>query len=173
MERDIRKLFENESLDKKLPKHHREEFYAKLNTTSISKTKKTSFLVKIAISAVVLVMISGYFFINKTEKNTQTTLFAEMQKVEKEYLKNIDKEWNNFLELTNDKKLINKYEEKLNLLEKQYKKWSLKFNKEPNNIEVLESLITNLQERLRTLKEIQEHIKSLDQKNKSYETIVI
>ena len=88
-------------------------------------------------------------------------------------MQNIKTEWNSFVKLTDDKNLIKKYKEKLSALDIDYKEITKQFKIAPNNISVLEKLISNLQTRLRFLKDIQNHIKNLNQKNISYETITI
>lgn len=172
MKRDIRELFKEDELEKELPENHRIEFLEKLKATN--EKKKFSFKKILGYVASVVVLISVYLFLPKNkidEKNQQ--LLLHVQQIETEYLKNINTEWNNFLELTNDEKLIEKYDEKLKELSADYKVLSSKLNENPNDINVLEALISNLQKRLQTLKDIQEHIKSLKQKKVTYETIVI
>ena len=97
----------------------------------------------------------------------------QVAQIEKEYLKSIDNEWQGFVKVTNDQNLVGRYEEKLSSLGDNYKKVSGEFKKDPNNILILESLIENLQRRLQLLKNIRQHIQELNQKNKSYETIII
>ena len=172
MKRDIRELFKEEEFEKKLPENHRAEFLGKLKSTSVKK--KNPIKKMIGLVASVIVLISVYLFLsdNKIEEKDQQ-LLLHVQQIETEYLKNINTEWNNFLELTDDEKLIEKYDEKLKGLSADYKVLSSKLNEKPNDINVLEALISNLQKRLQTLKDIQEHIKSLKQKKVTYETIVI
>lgn len=172
MKRDIRALFKEDEFEKKLPENHRAEFLGKLKVTS--GKKKNPFKKIIGLVASVVVLISVYLFLpsDKVEGKDQQ-LLLHVQQIETEYLKNINTEWNNFLELTNDEKLITKYDEKLRKLSGDYKILSSKFNENPNDINVLEALISNLQKRLQKLKDIQEHIKSLKQKKVTYETIVI
>ncbi|WP_442264663.1 CHASE3 domain-containing protein [Tenacibaculum sp. ZS6-P6] len=172
MKRDIRELFKEDELEKELPENHRIEFLEKLKVTN--EKRKFPFKKIIGFVASLVVLISVYLFLPKNkidEKNQQ--LLLHVQQIETEYLKNINTEWNNFLELTNDEKLIEKYDEKLKELSADYKVLSSKLNENPNDINVLEALISNLQKRLQTLKDIQEHIKSLKQKKVTYETIVI
>ncbi|WP_299676723.1 hypothetical protein [uncultured Tenacibaculum sp.] len=172
MKRDIRELFKEDEFEKELPENHRIEFLEKLKATN--EKKKFPFKKIVGYVASVVVLISVYLFLPKNkidEKNQQ--LLLHVQQIETEYLKNINTEWNNFLELTNDEKLIEKYDEKLKELSADYKVLSSKLNEKPNDINVLEALISNLQKRLQTLKDIQEHIKSLKQKKVTYETIVI
>lgn len=173
MKQDIRELFKNEEFSKKkLPESHKEEFLEKLKKIENKKPQKnkgTSFL-KIAAIVVLLLSVGVYF---QNVNNQKTTLEAQIEQIEEEYLKNIKNEWNAFVKNTNDQNLIKRYEEKLSKLDISYKEVSKQFKKAPNNISILEELIKNLQRRLELLKSIQQHIKELNQKNKSYETIII
>lgn len=173
MDRDIRQLFKEDDFPiKKMPKNHRELFLKKLKKTSSSKRLNTTFFLKI-VASLVFVFVFGKYVFNKEEKPKKQTLLVQVKQIEKKYLKNIEEEWQKFLSLTNDEKLISNYRERLNMLNESYQQLSKQFEANPNNISLLEELIDNLQRRLKTLKEIQSHIKILNQKNKSYEAIVI
>lgn len=171
MKRDVRDLFKDELEKKQLPESHRADFLMKLEKVPEKKPKKNI----VGYVATVLILISGCFFFMHEGKQEvkEPTLLQQVQQIEQEYLKSIDKEWEQFLELTDDERLISKYEEKLDRLANDYQELTKRFSEQPNNINVLEELISNLQRRLQTLKDIQEHIKSLNQKNTVYETIVI
>ncbi|WP_405563721.1 hypothetical protein [Polaribacter sp. Asnod6-C07] len=175
MEHDIRDLFqENDDFKKDLPKSHREDFIKKLNKNNTPKPKwKFGTTYKIAAS-VALILSLMYFFSIKTDDIDNTNSFEnQFSKIEKDYLKNIDKEWKQFKKITTDTLLIRKYEEKLNNFNDDYKKITNQLKEFPNDINLLESLITNLQRRLQLIKEINEHIKELNPKNTSNETIYI
>lgn len=176
MKQDIRELFKNNEFPKKkLPSSHKEEFLEKLKNSEVVKPEKRrmNFLLKVA-SSIVLLFSVGYFVQNSMDLETQNTaLEIQVEQIEKEYLKNIEKEWKAFVKNTDDQNLIKKYEEKLRKLDVSYKEVSKQFKENSENISVLESLIENLQRRLQLLKDIQEHIKELNQKKKNYETIVI
>ncbi|MFY0628810.1 MAG: hypothetical protein JXR05_00435 [Flavobacteriaceae bacterium] len=173
MKQDIRDLFKNEELSKKkLPESHKEEFLEKLQKIKNKppqRKKRVSFL-RIAAFVVLLFSIGAYF---QYGKNQKPSLEAQVEQIEKEYLKNIEKEWNAFVKNTDDQNLIDRYEQKLTSLDTSYKEISKQFKKATNNISILEELIKNLQRRLELLKNIQQHIQELNQKNKSYETIII
>ncbi|WP_299626296.1 hypothetical protein [uncultured Tenacibaculum sp.] len=173
MKRDIRELFKEEEFEKELPENHKAEFLGKLKETS--RKKKNPFKKMIGLVASVIVLISVYYLFlpdNKIEEKDQQ-LLLHVQQIETEYLKNINTEWNNFLELTDDEKLIKKYDDKLKKLSESYKVILSRFNKNPNDINTLEDLISNLQKRLQALKDIQAHIKNLKQKKVTHETIII
>ncbi len=175
MERDIRDLFqENDDFKKDLPKSHREDFIKKLNKNNTQKPKwKFGFAYKI-VAFVALILSLMYFFSIKTDDIDNTNSFEnQFSKIENDYLKNIDKEWKQFTEITKDTLLIKKYEEKLNDFNDDYKKIINQLKEFPNDINLLESLINNLQRRLQLIKEINEHIKELNQKNTSNETIYL
>lgn len=177
MKQDIRELFKEDDFEgKKLPKNHKEEFAEKLKNSNLDKPKKfkLGFIFK-AVATVALVLSLGYYALNKNVApvNKLTPLELQVQQIEKEYLQEIDNEWNNFLKVTNDQKLIKKYREKLDNLDSNYKKLSKSFKESPNNITVLENLIKNLQTRLQLLKDIQNHIQTLNTQQKTYETIIL
>lgn len=175
MKRDIRKLFKDqETNNKELPNLHRSEFLQKLENSKITpKKNKPFFLLKI-VATIALIFSVGYTVFNAKESTQkQPLLVTQIQQLEREYVRNIDVEWNNFLQLTNDEKLINYYEKKLKVLSTEYEEIVIQFKEEPNNILVLEKLISNLTIRLETLKEIQNHLKNLTPKNQRHETIVI
>ena len=173
MKRDIREIFNNDELPKKkLPDFHKDEFLEKLEVFNKKESSKPAFKIwKIAVSIALIFSVGYYLMDLKTENNS--TLFAQVKQIEKEYLQNIDAEWNTFVKQTTDKKLIEKYKEKLLSLDINYKEVSVQFEKNPNSINILESLINNLQSRLQLIKDIKEHLKELNQKNTSNETIYL
>jgi hypothetical protein len=177
MEHDIRDLFsKNEESKKELPKNHREEFLKKLNTQTKKRRKiKPFFFLKIA-SSIALIICCTYFYYGATsdvQKTAKTQIQIQVEMFEKEYLTNIDKEWNSFIEEANDTVLVKRYQEKLKESDIEYQKITANFKEHPSSIHVLQSLIYNLQQRLELIKDIQEHIKELNQKNTSNETIYI
>ncbi|ARV15892.1 hypothetical protein [Polaribacter sp. SA4-12] len=174
MEHDIRDLFKNKEYPiKKIPKEHRKDFITKLNGVKNSKNKKSPYyFLKIAAS-ILLILFCGYFYQNTYSKPTKTAFEIQFEGIENEYLININKEWNSFIEVANDTILIRKYKEKLKDSNTDYKKITTQLKELPNNINVLESLIDNLQRRLQLIKDIKEHINELNQKKTSNETIYI
>ena len=173
MKRDIRKIFNTDEFPKKkLPDFHEDEFLKKLETLNKMKKPKPTFKIwKVAVS-IALVFSVGYYLLDvKTE--TDSTFITKIEQVEKEYLQNIEAEWYTFVKLTSDKKLIEKYKEKLLTLDMNYQEISKQFKEYPKNINILESLISNLQNRLQLIKDIKEHLKELNQKNTSNETIYL
>ncbi|WP_298882729.1 hypothetical protein [uncultured Polaribacter sp.] len=174
MKHDIRDLFDKEKLIKKeLPNSHRKEFINKLQNTAKEKTSKKKFYF-LKVASVLILMIVGvsiYFTFSKNEKSN--SILAQVDKIEKEYIVNINKEWNQFIEITDDTKLVNKYQNKLNQLKSDYKKITRNLQENPDDVFVLESLISNLQQRLELIKNIKEHINELNQNKKSNETIYI
>lgn len=173
MKRDIRKIFNTDEFSKKkLPDFHEDEFLEKLEILNKKKNLKPNFKTwKVAVSIVFIFSVGYYLLDVKTE--TDSTFITEIKQIENEYLQNIEAEWNNFVKLTSDKKLIEKYKEKLLNLDLNYQEVSEQFKENPNNINILESLINNLQNRLQLIKDIKQHLKELNQKNTSNETIYL
>ncbi|TXD53484.1 MULTISPECIES: hypothetical protein [unclassified Polaribacter] len=177
MEHNIRDLFvKNEENKKELPKNHREEFLEKLNTQTSKKKKiRFFFFLKIA-SSILFTICCTYFYFGTTsdvQKKSKTQAQIQMEIFEKEYLTNIDKEWNSFMKIATDTVLIKRYKKKLKESDLNYQKLVKNFKEHPNNSNVLESLIQNLQQRLELIKGIEAHIKELNQKNTSNETIYL
>lgn len=177
MEHDIRDLFKKDDFEKKkLPNSHTKEFIQKLEDTTFIKQKKTIFsMYKIA--GIFLLMIVGftiYFNFLQEDKHLENkSIIVQIKNIEQEYIKNIDKEWQQFIKITNDTFLINKYHKKLKNSASEYKILTLELEENPNNIQILENLIQNLQQRLQLLKDIQEHINELNIKSTTYETIYL
>ncbi|MET2986409.1 hypothetical protein [Aureibaculum conchae] len=177
MKRDIRELFRGEDLDsKKLPPNHRIEFTEKLKFSKTEKPKKGNLGIFLKFAAsFVLIIAAGYYIMNQKSSKIKgpTPLELQVQQIEQDYLREIDNEWQNFVKIAYDQKLIDRYKEKLNNLDNNYKEISKSFNESPNNITVLEGLIGNLQTRLQLLKNIQNHIKILNEKQRTNETIIL
>ncbi|MCK0110191.1 hypothetical protein MWU58_12860 [Flavobacteriaceae bacterium S0825] len=178
MEQDIRKLFKTEmEADKKLPVSHRDEFQKKLKDYKLKRSQKNSIqsVFKYA-AAIILFVALGYVSLNKLTQESiikESALELQIKEVEQQYLENIEKEWQSFKALTDDKKLVERYKKELDDLNRDYQFISEQFKADSNNILIIESIVKNLQTRLRLLKDIQEHIKLLNQKNGYYETIQI
>ena len=174
MEHNIKELFKVDDFPKKeIPKNHRNDF---LNKLELQHKKQNGFqrknIFKIAVSVVTLLFCTLYYF-NTNKEISKTTLQIQVAEIEKEYLTNIDKEWENFIEVAEDSILVSKYKIKMHDFDKDYQKITNQLEKTPNNINVLEALISNLQRRLELIKNIKEHIKELNQKNTNNETIFI
>lgn len=170
MKQDIRNLFNEEEDLKSLPQNHRTEFLEKLQ----SQSKKEPSFSWLKIAAVLLVALTIGFSIFNTEVEEEkiSPLVAQIEAVEAEYLKDIDREWDNFIALAEDENLIKRFQNKLEDLDKDYREISKQFKSDTNNIIVIESLVENLQTRLQLLKDIQKHIKILNQKNELHENTI-
>jgi hypothetical protein len=173
MEHDIRDLFKNETnTKKKIPKNNREEFITKLAVLNPKKRTKKLAILKIAAS--ILLLFSCIYLYQKENLKVEKSAFEiQVEKIEKDYINNIDKEWKGFLAIAKDTVLIQKYEVKLKESDTEYSRITKQLKKNPNNVNILESLIENLQRRLQLIKDIKEHMKELNQKNKSNETIYL
>jgi hypothetical protein len=171
MKQDIRNLFRDEEASgKQLPDNHRQEFYDQLKASRPRRESKlnTNYLIKVA--ALIVVFLGLTFTVFKTIDNTPTQIVesssmeTQIEAIEKEYLASIDVEWQKFLVVANDERLVSRYKDKLDDLDADYKEISKQFKTDTNNILVIESLVVNLQTRLQLLKDIQEHINVLNQK---------
>jgi peptidoglycan hydrolase CwlO-like protein len=174
MERDIRDLFSKDDVDKKdIPKNHREDFIKKLGEHQPEKEPKKTYIFLKIVASFLLIIMCVYFYQNTDVSPSKTAVEIQMQAIEKDYLSSINKEWNSFKKIATDTILIKKYEEKLKESKVDYQKITKQLKELPNNINVLQSLIDNLQRRLQLIKDIKEHINELNQKNTSNETIYI
>ena len=180
MKQDLKALFKGSLLkEKELPMNHREEFISKLTKKSVRKSKKWNsfYITNIAASFLILCTVGFAFLYQNTKSQSEITnkinLQTQIKEIEVDYLKNIENEWNNFLALSKDQKLIDRFEQKLEELNLDYQEISLKYKKSPDNILIIEDLISNLSTRLQLLKDIQEHIIILNQTNAIHETINI
>jgi hypothetical protein len=177
MKRDIREIFKNEQLPKKkLLSFHEDEFLGKLNKSTKKEQPKPFFQVFKIAASIVLMLSVGYYFLNtgaEIKRDNQSTILVQVQQIEEEYLNNINEEWHGFIKVANDTVLVKKYKQKLKESEINYILITKKFKENPNSINILESLINNLQRRLQLVKDIKEHIKELNQKNTSNETIYL
>lgn len=180
MKQDIRGLFKKDDASgAQLPDNHREEFYDKLKASqSIGESKlNTSYVLKVA--AIVILGLAFTLVMYNSKENVsdqiveESSIEIQIDGIEKQYLASIDEEWQNFISIANDDKLVKRYKEKLDDLDNDYSEISSQFKADNNNIIVIEALVDNLKTRLQLLKDIQEHIKLLNQKTEVYETTSI
>jgi hypothetical protein len=171
MKRDIRELFKQEDELKTLPKNHRTEFFNKLQKEP-KKKSNTFFWLSIAAVAIIALSIGFNIFYYKPLKDEVSPMLVQIEAVEAEYLEDIEKEWKSFVAIADDKNLVARFKKRLDELDKDYQDISTKFKEDSNNILVIESLVENLQTRLQILKDIQEHIKILNQQNEQYENTI-
>lgn len=167
MKQDLRKIIKSDEFsDEKLhTSAYRQEFFEKLNSEKKHNPKKKSYKYFRNIAAVLLIFLSvGYFVISQNNEN-KNSLSTQIEDMEKEYLRNIDKEWKSFLLLTKDDNLVNKYKKRLADLNEEYLEISEHHKEDNNNILIVEAIIENLQTRLELLKDIQEHITILNTQN--------
>ena len=172
MRHDIRKLFEEEDENnvRELPANHREQFQLKLRE---NKPKaKHKFIFKVAISALLIIGTSIGIYNSQTKIIQNDPLVSQMNTIEKQYLKSIEKEWRQFTSATNDSTLIRRFEVKLEDLNQDHNNLSKLLKSNPENTVIIKSLIDNLQTRLKLLEDIQAHIKILNSKPNAYETVL-
>lgn len=173
MKRDIRDLFKNEEEQriKELPSNYRSEFLGRLKQQHKPKQKPYAWL---SIAAVLLIALTiGFSYLNSESEDQQTApILAQIESIEAEYLADIETEWRSFIAIAEDEVLVERFRKKLKELDTDYKDISVQFKTDTNNILVIEALVDNLQTRLQILKDIQAHIKILNQKNEPYENTI-
>lgn len=173
MQQDIRDLFKNKEKEeaKTLPENHRVEFLKKLKQQPKKKVTSYQWL-KIAAIFLIALTVGLSWYSNKPEEVKESSIIAQIEAVEAEYLKDIETEWNNFIAIAEDEALVTRFKKKLDELDRDYQEISDQFQNDANNILVIEALVENLQTRLQILKDIQKHIKILNQKNEHDETVI-
>lgn len=167
MKQDIRDLFSEEEDLKTPPQHHRNEFLDKLKKQKQSKNKRYRWIGAVAV--VVVALTIGFALFPKQPTENISPFIAQVEAVEAEYLEEIKTEWQNFVAIADDEVLVERFKKKLDELDNDYKIISNQFKSDANNIQVVEALVENLQTRLQILKDIQKHIKILNQNNEQYE----
>lgn len=168
MKQDIRDFFKESNDELKTPPlNHRNEFLEKLKKQDTTKTADYRWL-KIAAIAI-LVLTVGFSIFYKEPKAKTSPIIAQVEAVEAKYLKEINNEWDNFIAIANDEVLVARFKKRLDMLDKDYQLIARQFKNDANNIAVVEALVENLQTRLQILKDIQDHIKILNQKNEQHE----
>ncbi|WP_299115891.1 hypothetical protein [uncultured Winogradskyella sp.] len=168
MKRDIRDLFKEEDQLEILQENHRAEFLEKLQKQA-KKKSSTFFWLSVAAIAIIALTVGFNIFYDSTTEQEVSSVVAQIEAVEAEYLEDIEQEWQNFIAIAEDEVLVTRFKKKLDELDKNYQEISVQFKNDPNNIIAIENLIDNLQTRLQILKDIQEHIKILNQNNEHYE----
>ncbi|GAB4156917.1 MAG: hypothetical protein Tsb0033_08130 [Winogradskyella sp.] len=167
MKQDIRDFFKDREDLKTPPANHRNEFLEKLKKQNQSKKVSLKWLKIAAVFIVALTVGISVFYKEKTEN--VSPMIAQIEAVEAEYLKEINTEWENFVAIANDEVLVARFKKRLDALDRDYQSISKQFKSDANNIVVVEALVDNLQTRLQILKDIQEHIKILNQNNEQHE----
>ncbi|WP_418639124.1 hypothetical protein [Winogradskyella sp.] len=167
MKQDIRNLFKEEDELKTLPEDHSTEFLEKLRKQS-KKELSFSWLKIVAVLLIALTIGFSVYY-NQPEAVKVSPIIAQVEAVEAEYLASIEEEWQSFVAIADDAVLVERFRKKLKDLDADYQDISLQFKGDSNNILVIEALVENLQTRLQILKDIQKHIKILNQKNEHHE----
>ena len=171
MKRDIRDLFKEEDDFKSLPFNHRTEFLERLKKQPMKKSANSLWL-KIAAVLLISLTVGLSIFYDTSDETEVSPIVAQIELVEAEYLKNIETEWRNFIAIAEDELLVERFRKKLKELDADYQEISLQFKEDSNNILVIEVLVDNLQNRLQILKDIQKHIKILNQNNEQHENTI-
>lgn len=170
MKQDIRDLFTNKEDLKTLPDNHRAEFLEKLKS---QPKKNSNYIIWIRVAATVIIALAiGYSQFYKQSNEVEPPVISQIKAVEDQYLKDIEKEWQSFVAVANDEALVARFKKRLNELDADYQEIAAQFQNDANNIEIIEALVDNLQTRLQILRDIQEHINILNQKNEQNEITI-
>ncbi len=175
MKQDIRDLFKDSHIERKeLPDQHREEFYQKLKASRPRRHSKlnSGYLWKVAIIIILFVAFTLTIFNSSDRISNQvveTPIEMQFEVIEKQYLAYIDKEWDSFVSMADDDRLVKRYKSKLENLSQNYLQLNQQLKEDPNNILLIEALVENLKSRLSLLKDIQKHIHIINQNNEQNE----
>ncbi|MCK5402072.1 MAG: hypothetical protein KAJ28_10610 [Flavobacteriaceae bacterium] len=174
-QQDIRNLFNDDDVSKmKLPESHRDEFLEKLKASKIEEQKAPNYRLVYKIAAMFTLFFAlGIIVFNQfnQEDIEASTIELQIKTIEQKYLVNIETEWQSFLVVATGENLIKRFEKRLNELDHDYQEISKDFKNDTSNIVIIEALVENLQTRLQLLKDIQEHIKILNQENEHETTL--
>lgn len=185
MAQDIRKLFENEPKVFKdiMPKGHEVRFLKKLDEELSVKPNKSIFtFLNIAASVILLIGFSfgAYQFMGSTKEEppvetvTRKSLgdiSPQFKKVEDYYLANINLELSKMKVTPESKELFDGYLERLNELNKEYKRLEEELTQSGPNEQTVNALIDNLKLRLNLLYRLKEKLSELNESNNIYEEL--
>ncbi|WP_456442157.1 hypothetical protein [Psychroserpens sp.] len=173
MKQDIRGLFKvDDATGKQLPDNHKQEFYDKLKSSQTIRESISWIWLKISAAFLIALTVGSLVFFNNSNEVIVFPIVAQIEAIEDEYLKDIETEWDNFVAIADDEVLIERFRKKLEDLDYSYKEISERFKTDSNNILVIENLVNNLQNRLSLLRNIQQHIKILNQKSEHHENSI-
>ena len=195
MERDLRKLFEQEREVKKfqMKKGHEERFLNRLDQALPKNRKPASHFLKIAASILVLISVGWFTY---TELNTHDDVIKEtvvskddrnegnqeislgdlspdLKKVENYYVANINLQLSQ-LEISEDNKaMVNGFMDRLSELNTEYQRLNDELNQIGPNDQTITALIKNLQLRLQLLQKLKTKLNELKSSKNEHDTNII
>ena len=195
MERDLRKLFEQEREVKKfqMKRGHEERFLNRLDQALPKNGKPASNFLKIAASILVLISVGWFTY---TELNTHDDVIKEtvvskdnriegneaislgdlspdLKKVENYYVANINLQLSQ-LEISEDNKaMVNGFMDRLSELNTEYQRLNDELNQIGPNDQTITALIKNLQLRLQLLQKLKTKLNELKSSKNEHDTNII
>ena len=181
MSQDLRKLFEEDRERKyRMKEGHEERFLQKLDTALPAKPRRNRTLWSIAASVAVLVAI-GLYTVNRnsdqetvpetvvttsTQENTPDgitmgDLSPDLKKVEQYYVGQINLELASLDISDENKSVVDRFMEELNLLNQEYRELNRELNELGPNDQTIGALIKNLQLRLQLLNKLNTTLNNL------------
>jgi len=169
MERDLRQVYqEAQQQNLKMPQGHLEEFEQRLKK-EFPKKRKSMKLFYWSSAAVVLVLLSLVIKPMKTEEGKQVkeqyislgSLSPELEKVENFYTKGVQLQWASLKANTSNEELVNATEDRMNLLDENYKVLTDELNQKGPSEELINAMIQNLEMRMRLLIQLKGRLNDL------------
>ena len=197
MAQDLRKLFKEQRENEKfsMKKGHEGRFLEKLEEELPLRKKTSSYQwLKIAASIVIVLGISGYFFlqneqsddepnvtvVNRSDKTTtkKTISFGdlspELKKVEDYYVANINYELSKLEVSEENKEVVDGFLSRLDELNIEYQELNKELNDIGPNDQTIEAAINNLQLRLQLMQKLKSKLNQLkSSKNEQESTDII
>lgn len=183
MNRDIRKLFEEDSklVKGEMPKGHEARFIQRLDEEMPVERSNTFFFLRIA-AGMVLFLGLGYGLYtqlasestdntvvqtddNKMKINSLGDISPDLKKVENYYLANINMELAKMNYAPENMELIDGYLKRMSDLNSEYDNLNKELSETGPNVETVEALINNLKLRLNLLQRLKEQLNEINTNN--------
>lgn len=182
MKIDLRDKLKNERMMRELPNNHREIFEQRLEKELSKKSKKNYTFLKIAASVLILLSI-GYagneFFKNDvpqeyvqtddtSEKkiNSMADISPDLKKVEDYYLMHINYQFSKIKITDENRSFLDVYFVEIGKLQEGYSNLIAEINSDEISEETINSLIENLQMRLKLMYQLKAQLKKINNLNK-------
>lgn len=185
MPKDVRKLLRDyEGTPIELSQNHQKKFTEKLEKEFPSQKKIRSKGWYVAASVVLLLGLGLQVVLKEDLSNSSNQpaneiqeislgdVSPEMKKVEDYYLTAIHYEIASLEVTPQNKDLLDEYLEKIGKLDADYKRLSVKLQKEGISKETVDALIINLQLRLQLLIQLKDQVNVKQVKEEHYETVI-
>ena len=182
MQVDLREKIKNAKMMRELPNNHRDLFEQRLQKQLHQKNKNNYAFMKIAASILMLLSVgfAGYQFFNtdvpqeivQTEEksnnkiNSMADISPDLKKVEDYYLMHINYQFSKIKITEENRAILDVYFVELGKLQETYDNSITEIDSEEISEETINSLIENLQMRLKLMYQLKAQLKKIDNLNK-------